>query len=159
MPKDSHGTLARGLPNSPCAVLRVAGCRVIGFAAFSHIGTSAPCAVLCVAACRIVGFTTVLHSLELDSALHCVLWLGTGRVLTSLRDADIVERLFLGSHCRGDSIIAGAVSENSRIVGRSKKSVGFRSRGGGPGGHPQGAQLQTLILEYKLPSKGPPRAP
>ena len=35
------------------------------------------------------------------------------------------------------------------ILGRSSGIIGFRNLGGGPVGHPQGAQVKTLIFNIK----------
>ncbi len=40
------------------------------------------------------------------------------------------------------------------IVGLSWEIVGFRDRGGGPVGHPQGIQVKTLILNIKCLPEG-----
>ncbi len=40
------------------------------------------------------------------------------------------------------------------IVGLSKEIIGFPNRGGGPVGHPQGVQVDTLILNRKSFPKG-----
>ncbi len=37
------------------------------------------------------------------------------------------------------------------IVGLSSEIVGFRNRGGGPVGHPQGVQVKTIYSQYKMP--------
>jgi hypothetical protein len=40
------------------------------------------------------------------------------------------------------------------IVGGSSEIIGFRNRGGGPVGHPQDVQVETLILNMKCLPKG-----
>jgi hypothetical protein len=40
------------------------------------------------------------------------------------------------------------------ILGLSKEIVGFRNRGGGPAGHPQGVQVKTLIPNIKCLPEG-----
>ena len=42
------------------------------------------------------------------------------------------------------------------IVGLSWEIIGFRNRGGGPAGHPQGVQVNAYS-QYKVPPQGPPR--
>ncbi len=40
------------------------------------------------------------------------------------------------------------------VVGQPSEIIGFRNRGGGPVGHPQGVQVKTLIINIKCFPKG-----